>query len=469
MYVTATLSGTEQEVRISGQNCDVRNDSVEIVYASARPGIVSGADGVVSIPAGAAVKVLDTRGKIFLLGAGSVMLCGNDYSELVFKYAPTCGGESGADEQARAAIISHESNKDIHTYGRRQAGLIVRASAGAYAVPRIDWTGKRLIFDNSDGLLICTSNGYTSVSGASGSYEVPFVADNPYNFLVGSASGLKFISASEFTNSANWELDDQQYYFGWLNTTFKGYDFTFEVKEQKTLSVIGDSISTFAGYIPEDVPAERIYYDGTNAGVTTIHKMWWQIVCDKLGYERNTINAYGGSRVTNTNALGEATTGVSRATALDNGADPDIIIAYIGINDFNGGVALGDYVGKGVIPEDMTQFGAAYAKMLHNIQDKYKQAKIYCMTLPAAGANTADLGYPEANSAGLYQSEFNERIRAIARAFNCGIIEGESCGITAQNADVVMDDIKDDGWFLHPNAIGQQMIAEAVIRALKEG
>lgn len=354
----------------------------------------------------------------------------------------------------------------IREYGRKQAGLIVRGSNATTAVPRIDWTGKKLVFDNIDGLLICTSNGYTSVSGTSGSYEVSFSETTPYGFLVGSASGLKFISATDFTSAANWEKSDQLYYFGWLNTTFKAYDFTFDVQEQKTLSVIGDSISTFTGFVPSDVPAANIYYKGTNAGVTNVHKMWWQIACDKLGYARNTINAYGGLRVTGTNSA--TVNGMTRASALDNGTDPDIIIVYMGVNDFNGGVALGDYVGKGVVPEDTTQFGTAYAKMLHNIQSKYKLAKVYCMTLPATGANTADLGYPEANSAGLYQSEFNERIRAIARAFNCGIIEGEACGITAQNADVVMDDIKDDGWFLHPNSVGQQMIAEAVIRALKE-
>lgn len=114
MYVTATLSGTEQEVRISGQNCDVRNDSVDTVYASARAGIVSGADGVVSIPAGAAVKVLDTRGKIFLLGTGSVQLCGNDYAELVFKCAATSSGGGGEDTVVRQALSAHANSADVH-------------------------------------------------------------------------------------------------------------------------------------------------------------------------------------------------------------------------------------------------------------------------------------------------------------------------------------------------------------------
>ncbi len=467
MFRTATLSGTEQEVRIAGQNCDVRNDSVDVIYASKRSGITAGADGVVSIPAGQAVKVHDTRGRIFLLGTGTAQLCGNDYADLVFKCAPTGGGEGGADEQARAALTAHEGNTDIHTYGRRQAGLVIRAADGAYVAPRIDWTGGRLVFDNIDGLLICTSNGYTSVSGASGSYEVPFVSSNAYNFLVGSASGLKLIPAEEFIDSSNWEMDDQHYYFGWLNTTFRGYDFTFEVREQKTLSVLGDSISTFAGYIREDVPAERIYYHGDNAGVTNVHKMWWQIACDRLGYERNCINAYGGLRVTDT--LSDPNNGMTRAEVLDNGTEPDIIIVYLGVNDFNGAVQLGLYEGRGAIPVSVNEFSTAYARMLSDIQSRYKLAKIYCMTLPPSGVNTADLGTPEINAAGLSQREFNERIRLIARAFNCGIIEGEACGITVHNGDVTMDDYKaDTGWFLHPNDVGQQMIAEAVIRALKE-
>lgn len=115
-YKTIALTGTEQKVVLAGQNCDIRNDSVDVVYASAEAGITSGADGVLSIPAGQAAKLLDCRGTLYILGTGSVMLCGNDYSELVFKTAATSSGEGGGtvDDVARQAISSHANNEDIH-------------------------------------------------------------------------------------------------------------------------------------------------------------------------------------------------------------------------------------------------------------------------------------------------------------------------------------------------------------------
>lgn len=101
---TIVLSGTEQSVVISGSNCDIRNDGTDTIYASAKADITAGADEVMSIPAGGVVKLLDCEGIVYLLGTGSVMLCGNDYSELVFKSAATSStGEGGTS--------THETTK----------------------------------------------------------------------------------------------------------------------------------------------------------------------------------------------------------------------------------------------------------------------------------------------------------------------------------------------------------------------
>jgi hypothetical protein len=110
---TITLGGAEQEVIISGQNCDIRNDGAEIIYASAQPNVTAGEDGVLAIPVGQAAKLLDSRGKVYLKGTGIAQICGNDYSELVFKSAPAGGGSGGTQDDiarnmasANAASIS---------------------------------------------------------------------------------------------------------------------------------------------------------------------------------------------------------------------------------------------------------------------------------------------------------------------------------------------------------------------------
>lgn len=92
---TITLGGTEQKVIISGQNCDIRNDGADTIYASAKPNVTAGEDGVLAIPVGQAAKLLDSKGTVYLLGTGAVQLCGNDYGYLVFKCAATSSGEGG--------------------------------------------------------------------------------------------------------------------------------------------------------------------------------------------------------------------------------------------------------------------------------------------------------------------------------------------------------------------------------------
>ncbi|MBQ9947549.1 MAG: hypothetical protein IJO91_04085 [Oscillospiraceae bacterium] len=107
---TIILDGNEKAVKITGMNCDVRNDGASTIYASAAPGINVGADGVISVPIGQAVKLHGTNGIIHLFGTGTAMLCGNDYSEPVFKAAATSSGEGGTvDEVARSIATSNSA------------------------------------------------------------------------------------------------------------------------------------------------------------------------------------------------------------------------------------------------------------------------------------------------------------------------------------------------------------------------
>jgi len=121
---TITLTGTEQEIRLSGQNCDIRNDGTDTVYASGEPNITAGADGVMSIPSGQAAKLLGCNGTLYLLGTGSVQLCGNDYAVQVFKCAPAGGGSGTTDQTARDTINTHANNTDIHLSAEDVAELV---------------------------------------------------------------------------------------------------------------------------------------------------------------------------------------------------------------------------------------------------------------------------------------------------------------------------------------------------------
>lgn len=89
---TINLTGGEVAVKVGGGNSEIKNNGAATIYASAASGIVAGADGVVSIPAGASVTVTDTRGTVYILGAGSVEVVGKDFVAPVFKSAAAAGG-----------------------------------------------------------------------------------------------------------------------------------------------------------------------------------------------------------------------------------------------------------------------------------------------------------------------------------------------------------------------------------------
>lgn len=113
---TIVLTGEEIRADYSGgTNAWLRNDGTATVYASTAPGVTAGADGVVSIPAGQAVRIDGACRTVYLLGTGgSVQLVGSDYTACPFKTSTSAGGESGVDEVARAAIEAHAGNADIH-------------------------------------------------------------------------------------------------------------------------------------------------------------------------------------------------------------------------------------------------------------------------------------------------------------------------------------------------------------------
>ena len=120
---TIALTGAEIRADYSGgTNAWLRNDGTATVYASTAPGVTAGADGVVSIPAGQAVRIDGACRTVYLLGTGgSVQLVGSDYTACPFKTSTSAGGESGVDEGARAAIEAHAADTDIHVTADEKA------------------------------------------------------------------------------------------------------------------------------------------------------------------------------------------------------------------------------------------------------------------------------------------------------------------------------------------------------------
>ena len=133
-------------------------------------------------------------------------------------------------------------------------------------------------------------------------------------------------------------------------------------------------MSTFAGYIPE---GNRVYYTGSNWGVTDVSQTWWKRTIDHFGMNLLVNNSWSGRCVSNkrdtqenmTNSAGARLENVVQLATEER--NPDVIIVRLGSNDFIQSVSIGDYNGTQDFPTEYTNFREAYAIMLNNITSQF--------------------------------------------------------------------------------------------------
>ena len=230
-----------------------------------------------------------------------------------------------------------------------------------------------------------------------------------------------------------------------------------------SFSILGDSISTFQGYIPAG------YYDffPGNGEVNAVEDTWWQIVAGDLELALYVNGSSSGATVAGDStgtenpqcACNEFRTGGLAGSA---GACPDRIIVYLGTNDLLEAVPLGDNDGTGAVAAgEINTFSDAYTLMLDKLQANYPSAKIYCCTLLQIGTYGTQTPYVEmVNGEQLTSADYGEVITRIAKNKGLSVIDLYNCGVTIKN----LKEMSSDG--VHPTAAGMRMIAAAVEEAL---
>ncbi len=222
------------------------------------------------------------------------------------------------------------------------------------------------------------------------------------------------------------------------------------VYKNKKLSILGDSISSFKGYIPN---GNDYYYPLID--VLNVNDTWWMKLINALGMELDVNNSYSGSRVSGT----WASAGNGNRTA-NLGNFPDVIIIWIGANDFLADIPIGNYDGKSAVPTSVTTFSDAYAVMLNKVLTTYPDAEVWVCTLHQFEYMN-DNGFPETNNSGLTLKDYNDVILTLADAFGVRVLENHKCGMTYQNCSK---------WYSgknpHPNKAGHSMIANNAIRQM---
>ena len=230
-----------------------------------------------------------------------------------------------------------------------------------------------------------------------------------------------------------------------------------------TLSILGDSISTYQGYNPEGY---HVFFPEYGA-VKELGDTWWQIVTGDMDLEIYVNGSSSGATVAGDStgtedpqcACNELRT---NALAGPGGACPDRIIVYLGTNDLLETVRLGDNDGTDAVPAgEIDTFSDAYTLMLDKLQANYPSARIYCCTLLQVGDYGTQTPYVEfVNGAGLTAADYGEMIIRIAENRGLPVIDLYNCGVTIEN----LQEMTSDG--VHPTAAGMRQIAAAVEEAL---
>ncbi len=227
--------------------------------------------------------------------------------------------------------------------------------------------------------------------------------------------------------------------------------------QNKLFSVLGDSISTLAGY---SEPGDAAYYDGMRkfeANVFLPEDTWWGQVVKRVGGEILVNNSISGSMVCKHRRCEVPSYGCSdeRTSALgQNGLTPDVIMIFMGTNDWGGSMKPTPSVKAH--ETDLAIFSVAYQRMLDNLHRNYPEAELWCFTLAVSTCTSKeDFAFPY-RYAGRHIEEYCAVIRSCAETYGCRVIDMYE---TAAPYDTI------DGF--HPNADGMKTLADAVISQLQ--
>jgi lysophospholipase L1-like esterase len=244
----------------------------------------------------------------------------------------------------------------------------------------------------------------------------------------------------------------------------------FELKlKGKKLGILGDSISTYSGFNPSGYAT---FYPRNT--VINVEMTWWKQLLRETGMEICVNASWSGSTICGDTTRADGYVGCSdaRVNALTDGQGnkPDIIIVWMGINDFGkaNGITCGSYDGTTAVSTatNITAITEAYGVLLKKLENKYPNAQIFvCRILPEQFASEMSAsyanGFPNINpNDNISLPELNDHIEKIANAFGCGVIPMDKCGATFFNINTYTGD------GLHPNALLAPKMCEVAKQTL---
>ncbi len=240
----------------------------------------------------------------------------------------------------------------------------------------------------------------------------------------------------------------------------------YNVLKSKKLSVFGASMCTYDGYSNNTAHNSTIgknkqYYgtpesENVKCRDMTVSETFWGRLIEKYGMTLCVNNSWSGSKILDDNP--EAAGYNTRPTELhrNNGMTPDIIVSFMGNNDFTkerpAGAVTADLFEcaetDGFIP---STFAEGYAVMLWKMVKRYPEAKIFLFNMAWRTEEKSEL-----------LIKYNEIIEKCAAHYGCYIVNLTDSIMSGSDYAKYTCDGK-----LHPNAEGMRIWSELIEESFK--
>lgn len=267
--------------------------------------------------------------------------------------------------------------------------------------------------------------------------------------------------------SGNQDVDDSKAILALIRQNYR----INERFEGKTVSILGDSVSTFGGNYTTDTdgnkwsdgvytyPGNRVRYPVGD--LTDVNDTWWMRLINKNHMKLLVNDSWAGSRVSWNGVTENATEGekihmasATRIQHLGEKGIPDIIFVFGGSNDIMNNVLIYENNEENletILEKELTDltvsaFSVAYRNMLIRIQQSYPNTKIYCILpyLITARATMARI------------NTYNKVMKEICDCFGIETIDARKCGMTTfGESNYLLDNV-------HLNVKGMELLFQEI-------
>lgn len=144
------------------------------------------------------------------------------------------------------------------------------------------------------------------------------------------------------------------------------------------VSILGDSYSTYEGYIPK---GNAVWYKEpanlSSTDVTSVDQTWWSLLIKECGYTLLMNDSYSGSTISFTGYHQKDYSDRSFITRLTRLGNADLILIFGGTNDSWAGAEAGEFKYHNIRREDFYTYRPALAWLLEYTRKLYPDTKVY--------------------------------------------------------------------------------------------